>query len=137
MGGCAAIPDRNVISPMRVPTVATDLPRIDNQKNLESYYLFWLDSTARSPEYMEIFQNLRSIINFVKIFESTSECQKAVMKVDRGKIFVISHVLQGLILLNAVHDHPQLESIYLYKSQTTNDPILNQYSKVILLRSLA
>jgi hypothetical protein len=108
------------------------LPEIIDEKNLESYYLFWLDSTVRSPEFIETQDELRSIINQVKIFESNIECQKEFEKITNGKIFFIVTCIQASSLLSIIHDHKQLDSIYIYHSGDNIDMerITSQYKKV-------
>src|SRR5579871_1482769 len=98
MGGCAAR-GREPVYPSIVRSVSIAVPKFDDQKNLESYYLFWLDNTARSPEFLESHEELRSIINYLKIFESNKECEKAFEKITNGKIFLITNCHQGSLLL--------------------------------------
>ncbi|CAF2610615.1 unnamed protein product [Rotaria sp. Silwood2] len=134
MGGCAARP-RAVVHPSVIRFVPDDdeLPiRSIDRKNLESYYLFWLDSTVRSPEFIETQDELRSIINYMKIFESNDECEKEFKKIENGKIFFIVNCVQGLLLLPKVHDHKQLHSIYMYHNRDNVDmnQIENQYNKI-------
>jgi hypothetical protein len=131
MGGCAA---REVprVRPSIIRTAVNAFPKIPDQENLESYYLFWLDSTVRSPEFIETQDELRSIINQVKIFESNIECQKEFEKITNGKIFFIVTCIQASSLLSIIHDHKQLDSIYIYHSGDNIDMerITSQYKKV-------
>ena len=136
MGGCTAKQATRAVSPVRITPGTYDLLPVDRGKNLESYCLFWLDSTARSPELIEASDELRAIINYVKIFESIKECQDEVRRTTDGKIFLITSMRQGLSLLTTVHDHPQLDSVYMYDSGNTKDRQENQYSKVIFDRFL-
>jgi len=134
MGGCTARgPERTeaVIS----KKVINILPEIIDRKNLESYYLFWLDSTVRSPEFIETHDELRSIINHVKIFESNIECQIEFEQIINGKIFLIVNCVQSLSLLPIVHDHKQLHSIYIYHNgdSINMEQTTTQYKKVFFL----
>src|SRR4051794_31986568 len=110
MGGCAVAREPRHAQ-IVVPSII-HLPKFD-EKNLELYYLFWLDSTVRSPEFIETHDELRSIINHVKIFESNKECQREFEKITNGKIFLIINSTQSLSLLPNIHDHKQLHSIYI------------------------
>jgi hypothetical protein len=134
MGGCSAS------GPVRTEAVISKkviniLPEIIDQKNLELYYLFWLDSTVRSPEFIETHDELRSIINHVKIFESNLECQIEFEQITNGKIFLIVNCVQSLSLLPIVHDHKQLHSIYVYHNGDSIDmeQTTTQYKKVFFL----
>jgi hypothetical protein len=131
MGGCAA---RERVHVDRVIDRATfkNLPKINEQKNLESYYLFWLDSTIRSPEFMETHDELRSIVNYLKASETNTECLEEFSEITKGKIFLIVNCVQSLSLLPIVHNHKQLHSIYIYHNGDSIDmeQIQSQYKKV-------
>ena len=100
MGGCAARPERMPIHPILVRPVHDILPEIeDNPKNLESYYLFWLDSAVRSPELIETHDELRSIINYLKPMETNTECLVELEKITNGKIFLIANSIHALSIL--------------------------------------
>jgi len=137
MGGCAAKEGSVRVRPVVMRTVPDSLlvPEVTDQKNLESYYLIWLDSTVRSPEFIEMHDELRSIINYVKIFESNIECQREFEKITIGKIFLILNCVQGLSLLPMVHDHKQLHSIYVYHNGDNVDmeQAATQYKKAFFL----
>ena len=83
---------------------------------------------------IEAVDELREIINYVKIFESTKECHDEVRRTADGKIFLIANLTQGLSLLTTAHDHPQLDCVYLYDSSGNTDRQEKQYSKVVLDR---
>ncbi|CAF3386784.1 unnamed protein product [Rotaria socialis] len=120
MGGCAArenAPVRHVIR--RVSSNKFIEPK--DRENLESYYLFWLDNTARSPEFMEASDELRAVINHVEIFESNEECVRRFEKIKQGKIFLIANLTQGLLLLPIIHHHQELCSIYMYPNRDNID----------------
>jgi len=131
MGGCAATgPER--VQPVITRAKIEFLPEITDEKNLELYYLLWLDSTVRSPEFIEAHDELRSIINHVKIFESNIQCQNQFEKITNGKIFLIVNCVQSLSLLPIVHDHKQLNSIYIYHNgdSINMEQTATQYKKV-------
>ena len=134
MGGCA-VRDQRLRIPEIVPYAPYNFEGLDDQKNLESYYLFWLDATARSPEFIEAQDELRSMINYVKIFESSAECQRQFSKISSGKIFFIANSIPSLSLLPIIHDHEQLHSIYIYHNDNNTDlaQTTSQYKKVFYL----
>ncbi|CAF0981918.1 unnamed protein product [Rotaria sordida] len=131
MGGCATRP-RAVVHPSVVRFIPEESSISTDRKNLESYYLFWLDSTVRSPEFIETQDELRAIINYMKIFESNEECEKEFKKIKNGKIFLIVNCVQGLLLLPNIHDHQKLHSIYMYHNHDNVDmnQATNQYNKI-------
>jgi hypothetical protein len=136
MGGCAARPERMPIHPILVRPVHDILPEIeDNPKNLESYYLFWLDSAVRSPELIETHDELRSIINYLKPMETNTECLVELEKITNGKIFLIANSIHALSILPNIHNHKQLHSIYLYHSHKIIDMEgkTDQYKKVFYI----
>lgn len=114
MGGCQATRVTRVVAPIRFDLHPDALPTIDARKNLESYYLFWLDRTARSPEHIETHDDLRSIVNYVQTFDSATECQIEIEKINKGTIFLLADLSLGLEVLAKVHEHVPLNSVYLY-----------------------
>ena len=132
MGGCAATRVTRVVAPIRFDLHPDALPTIDARKNLESYYLFWLDRTARSPEHIEVQDDLRSIVNYVQIFDSVVECQNEIEKINKGTIFLLADLSLGLEVLAKVHDHIPLNSVYLYDpTNGTDRSEPSSYKKVI------
>lgn len=111
MGGCATRPS---VRQNAIRSFVTDVPEIIEEENLESYYLFWLDETAKSPEYIETHAELRLIIDHLKIFESNIQCLRKFKTVENGKIYLLINCKQSLFLLPRIHDHKQLHSIYIY-----------------------
>ena len=110
-----------------VPFISDVFEEMGDQKNLESYYLFWLDTTVRAPEFMEAEDELRSIINYVKIFESSAERQREFSK--------ITNSIPSLSLLSTIHNHKQLHSIYIYHNDnnTSLERTVSHYKKVFYL----
>lgn len=132
MGGCATRPGR-VIHPMVRSLSVDERPSINVQENLESYSLFWLDGTAKSPENIEVRDELRAIVNYTKIFESTEEFIRDFEKITHGKIFLIVNYAQGFPLLSRIHNYQELYSIYIYTNGqlVDNSQIVENYNKVV------
>ena len=116
MGGCAVARTSPGAIHVTVPSRASGVPEIVNEKNLELYSLFWLDATVKSPELIESHDELRSIINSVDAFERNNDCENALRRVTHGKVFVLVRLSQGLPLLSRIHHLSQIDSIYLYHS---------------------
>jgi hypothetical protein len=134
MGGCAAREEMRVDRVIQRVSIK-NLPKVTDQKNLELYYLFWLDSTVRSPEFIETQDELRSIVNYLKTLETNTECLEELNKITKGKIFLIVNSVQSISLLPIVHNHKQLHSIYIYHNGESIDmeQMSTQYKKVFSL----
>lgn len=133
MGGCSAR-EAVRVRPVVYNPSSIDLPDSIERRNLELYHLFWLDTTVRSPEYIETQGELRSIINYLKIFERNNECVQEFGNVAKGKIFLLVNSAQSTSILPIIHDHKQLHSIYIYLNgpATNTEQITKQYKKVFI-----
>ena len=133
MGGCSAR-EAVRVRPVIQGSPAKDVLDSIDDRNLELYSLFWIDPTARSPEHIETKNELRAIINYVKIFERIPECVEEFANVMNGKIFLLVDCVQSLSLLPVIHDRKQLHSIYIYHNHDTTDmeQISKKYKKVFL-----
>ena len=134
--GCAAGCEVNTVTRYHRSAAldihSNELIRAKRPKNLEGYCLFWLDDAAKSPELIEVSSTLRSIIDRVNIFDSTTECEKEFERIENEKIFLIANHIQGRLLLPKAHDHQQLVAIYLYQNggSIDADSIRNNYTKI-------
>lgn len=131
MGGCSAREAVHV-RPVVFNPSSIDLPDSIEQRNLELYHLFWLDTTVRAPENIETQGELRAIINYLKIFERNNQCVQEFGNIAKGKIFLLLASSQSHSLLPMIHDHKQLHSIYIYRNGPTKDieQLAKQYKKV-------
>lgn len=132
-GGCSAS-DAVRVRPVIHGTTSNNLLNDVDERNLELYYLFWLDPTVRSPEHIDTKDELRAIVNYLKVFERNSECVNEFNNVTKGKIFLLVSCVQSIPVLPVIHDHKSLHSIYIYHSGDTTDmqQISKQYRKVFL-----
>jgi hypothetical protein len=101
---------------------------IEEIENLEIFYLIWLGNLVNN-EYQ---QQLRTIINYLLIFENEQKCLDYIhsrTKDDRI-IFIVKGKLGQQILPHIAHLQ-QIHSIYVYSNdKKTNEQWTKNYKKV-------
>jgi hypothetical protein len=88
-------------------------------ENLEVFYLIWLDNQINN-EYQ---QQLRTIINYLVIFENEQKCLEYIHSRNKDDriILIVKGKLGQQIIPNIVHLR-QINSIYVY----SNDKKINE-----------
>ncbi|CAF1116126.1 unnamed protein product [Didymodactylos carnosus] len=85
-------------------------------------------------DYNVILNKLRSIVNYIQIFDQSDECVDYVKSVKNEKIFIIVSDMLAEQLIDRVHNEPQLDSIYVFCSDSTaiveHELWTKQYGKV-------
>ncbi|CAF0876980.1 unnamed protein product [Adineta ricciae] len=101
--------------------------------NLETFSLVWLDITINnSEENLHTQQELRSVINHLRTFENSSDCEEYIRSIphDDRTIIIVSGV-SGRQLIPRIHNLPQVCSIYVYCMQRkTNEKWTKDFTKV-------
>ncbi|CAF4847782.1 unnamed protein product, partial [Rotaria sp. Silwood1] len=84
--------------------------------NLETFSLLWLDAEVNTKEENRRAQKrLRSIINYLKIFQDQNECQQYIKSCsEQDRIVLISSGRLGKELIPQIHDLRQLSDVYIY-----------------------
>lgn len=109
-------------------------------ENLETYSLVWLDDTVKeSKENIDVQQQLRSVINRLKIFERVDQCEQYIRSVSsQDRIVLIVSGRLGQEIVPRINDFRQISSIYIYCSdKKKHEQWATKYSKVFLSILLA
>jgi hypothetical protein len=107
-------------------------------ENLEIFSLIWLDlSTNNIHENIDIQQQLRSIINYLKIFEDLDDCEQYIRSLSKDdRIVILVNEKFALEITSRIHELRQITSIYIYSTETKEDyQWINQYKKVRIFSS--
>ncbi|CAF1115694.1 unnamed protein product, partial [Didymodactylos carnosus] len=103
----------------------------DNKGNRQSYTLVWLNKNVNSPENHDICAEFRQIIDHLKLFDNTEECEKQMKKVKNEKIFLIINGQFATEIVPKVHQNPDLLAIYVYDvNDDTKHQWIDEYPKV-------
>jgi len=111
-----------------------ELDKHDNENNLETFSLLWLDAQVdTSEENRQAQKQLRNIINHLKIFDNENDCQQYILSIspqDRV-VFIVSGRL-GQIIVPQVHHLRQIISIYIYcRNKQANELWSKNFTKVL------
>jgi len=102
-------------------------------ENLEIFSLIWLDLSRNNiQENSDIQQQLRSIINYLKLFEDIDDCEQYIRSLSKDdRIVMVVNEKFALEITTRVHELRQITSIYIYSKDITDDyQWINQYKKV-------
>ncbi|CAF2728168.1 unnamed protein product [Rotaria sp. Silwood2] len=100
----------------------------NDDPNYEDFSLVWLDEKR---EQNEIQCQLRCIINYLKLFHNIEQCVKYVNSVTSEKIFLIISDTLSKTVIPRVHDHSQLEHIYIYcHRRMSHESSIQTYAKL-------
>jgi len=101
--------------------------------NLETYSLIWLDSSAgTSQDAIQAQQYLRTVINYVKLFQQSDECEEYILSVPKDdRIILIVSGRLGRELVPRIHQLRQISSIYVYcMNKKKNEQWVQPFNKV-------
>lgn len=100
--------------------------------NMETYSIFWLDESAHNKQNMAAQHKLRSIINRLRIFVDPEEFINRVRCIKQGDItnLIVSGQM-GRTVIPKIHELAQVKTIYVYCHDIkTNKEWSQSYSKV-------
>jgi hypothetical protein len=112
-------------------------------KNLEFATLIWLDkhvyeqqkeqlSTTNNTPILPTRQQLRSIINYLKVFDQVDACQSYIQSVDKQEeIVLIASGTYCKEIMSKIHYLTQLRSVYIYcMNEQEHENWTKQFPKV-------
>ena len=104
----------------------------EEQKNLETYSLLWLDAKVNdSVENIETQQRLRTSINHLKTFQYADQCIRYVESLPKDRFVLIVSGRLGNEVVPQIHHFRQVYSIYVYcLDKERNERWAKRYPKV-------
>ncbi|CAF1278691.1 unnamed protein product [Rotaria magnacalcarata] len=112
-------------------TVTESVTFTDN--NLETFSLVWLDNSVhKSEENRHTQQRLRTIINHLRTFDNSKDCEDYIRSVSsHDRIVIIISGVSGRRLVPRIHNLRQLCSIYVYcLDRKTNKKWTQEFNKI-------
>jgi hypothetical protein len=100
--------------------------------NLESFACLWLDQTVDSTQdNLMTQQELRQVINHLRTFNNSDECEEYIRQVTQEKVVLIVSGALGRQIIPRIHDLLQLSSFYVFcQDKKANEQWANKYHKV-------
>ncbi len=105
----------------------------NNDDNLETFSLLWLDASVNSSEENRCAQkHLRSTINYLKTFEDAKQCQEYIEKISSyDRLILIVSGQLGQEIVPHIHHFRQVSSIYVYcRDKQRNEQWAKNFPKV-------
>ncbi len=103
-----------------------------NNPNLESFACLWLDQNVNSTDdNRETQQQLRQVINHLKTFSDSNQCEEYVKQINQEKVVLIVSGSLGREVVPRLHSLSQLSACYVFcGDKEANEKWANKYRKV-------
>jgi hypothetical protein len=100
--------------------------------NLESFACLWLDLTVNSSEdNINTQKELRQVINHLRTFEDSNECEQHIRQITQEKVVLIVSGGLGRQIVPRLHDLPQFSACYVFcQDKKANEQWASKYPKV-------
>ncbi|CAF1111946.1 unnamed protein product [Adineta ricciae] len=100
--------------------------------NLESFACLWLDQNINlTKDNRDTQQALRQIINHLRLFDNTDECEQYMKEIVHEKVILIVSGSLGRQIVPRLHDLPQFAACYVFcQDKEANEQWANKYHKV-------
>ena len=100
--------------------------------NLESFACLWLDENVNSiKSNRETQQELRQVINHLRTFVDSVECEEYIRRINREKVIVIASSSLSRQIVPRIHGLPQFSAFYIYsKDKNIDEQWVDKYHKV-------
>ncbi|CAF3538344.1 unnamed protein product [Rotaria socialis] len=112
---------------------AATTPQRSGSKNLETFYLLWLDASInKTQENIEAQQRLRTSINCLETFEDDQQCECYIQSLSsHDRVVLIVSGQLGQIIVPYIHSLRQLSSIYVYcMDKKAHEKLTKDFTKV-------
>jgi hypothetical protein len=112
---------------------AANKKSIQEDANLETFSLIWLDTSFNNSEVnLKAQQRLRTSINHLKIFDDNNKCEEYIRSVaSENRLFLIVNNRFARHLVPRIEQLRQLSSVYIYSTdKKTNYQWAAQFIKV-------
>ncbi|CAF2052688.1 unnamed protein product [Rotaria magnacalcarata] len=114
--------DSETVENATVSQIATDRAQISTcrtkmieQQNLENFQIIWLDDNINTTEdNLHTVSLLRTIINYLHIFDNIWDCYDYIGTVQDEKVFLIVSGSISENIIPYVYHIPQVQFVYIY-----------------------
>jgi Tfp pilus assembly protein PilF len=92
-------------------------PRTRPQRMVQNFHLVWLDGRideVNSDDCRNSITKLRQVVNTVNTFTDVDECIEFINSIQEENAFIISSGAFGQTIVPAVHDKPQVSTIFIF-----------------------
>jgi hypothetical protein len=100
--------------------------------NLESFICLWLDKTVNTSEdNIETQKDLRQIINDLRTFDNSDQCEQYIRQITEEKVVLIVSGAFGRQIVPRLHNLPQFSACYVFcQDKKANEEWASKYHKV-------
>jgi len=123
------------VKPSSSNVAATENKPAANQfdsSNLESVACLWLDQDVNSTEEnRETLQELRQVINHLRTFNNSDQCEQYVQQITHEKVVLIVSGSLGRHIVPRLHSLTQFSACYVFcRDKEANEQWASKYHKV-------
>ncbi|CAF0769370.1 unnamed protein product [Rotaria sordida] len=100
--------------------------------NIESFVCLWLDkSVNKTEDNIDTQKELRQIINDLRTFDNSDECEKYIRQITQEKVVLIVSGGLGRQIVPRLHDLPQFSACYIFcQDKKANEEWAKKYNKI-------
>jgi hypothetical protein len=111
---------------------STTTVNLSMMSNLETFTCLWLDQNVDSTQdNRDTLQELRQVINHLRTFQNTDDCEQYIRKISQEKVILIVSGSLGRQVVPRLHDLPQFSACYVFcQDKKANEEWTNKYHKV-------
>jgi hypothetical protein len=111
---------------------STTTVNLSMMSNLETFTCLWLDQNVDSTQdNRDTLQELRQVINHLRTFQNTDDCEQYIRKISQEKVILIVSGSLGRQVVPRLHDLPQFSACYVFcQDKKANEEWANKYHKV-------
>jgi hypothetical protein len=114
--------------------VSNSIKSVDQlmNSNYESFACLWLDqNVSSSQDNLETQKELREVINHLRTFDNSDECEQYTRQITKEKVVLIVSGSAGRQIVPKLHDLPQFSACYVFcHDKKANEQWANKYQKV-------
>ncbi|CAF1573617.1 unnamed protein product [Rotaria sp. Silwood1] len=104
-------------------------------ENYEIFSLIWLDLLKNDNN--DIQQQIRTIINYLRIFHDIDECEQYIHTLSKDdRVVILINEKSAFKMITRIHEFRQIISIYIHSTEDNqNDELIHQYKKIKSIKS--
>jgi hypothetical protein len=104
---------------------------------VQNFVLIWLDAyiDESKKDCQYTISQLRQIVNSITTSTNSNDCQNFIQKIQKEQIFLIVSGTLGKTFVPTIHEHVQLDSIYVFCGTPSAHDWTQQWKKIKLVTS--
>ncbi|CAM4808793.1 unnamed protein product [Rotaria magnacalcarata] len=103
------------------------------RRMVQNYLIIWIDGNINlnNCDCQNTLEQLRTVVNEVKLCTTPSQCIEILNEIDDGKVFIISSGALCQHLVPDIHEMPTVDAIYIFGDNKANhEQLAKEWTKI-------